>query len=161
MSNTFKAVKLEDKGLGQAAREFGVPVTTLKRRVDGVFPVNAKPGPATVLTREEENLYHYCLDMCDMGYGLTVDDVRTIAFRIAQGSGRSHPFTGDKVGRDWYEGCLQRFPKLTLRKEEALLYMRARNTKDKIIEDCNFCKASCCPCMTESFVKTNVHLQCR
>ena len=35
--NAFKAVKLEDKGHRKAAREFGVPVTTLKRRVDGVF----------------------------------------------------------------------------------------------------------------------------
>ena len=43
MSNAFKAVKVEDKGLRQAAREFDVPVTTLKRRVDGVVPMNAKP----------------------------------------------------------------------------------------------------------------------
>jgi len=45
MSNAFKAVKLEGTGLRQAAREFGVPVTTLIRRVDGVVPLNAKPGP--------------------------------------------------------------------------------------------------------------------
>lgn len=136
MSNSFKAVKLEDKGLRQAAREFGVPVTTLKRHVDGVVPLNAKPGPATVLTREEEEkLYQYCLDMCNMGYGLTVDDVTTITFRFAQSSGRPHPFTCGKAGRDWYEGLLRRFPKLTLRKEEALSYMRVRNAEDKVIED--------------------------
>ena len=73
--------------------------------------------------------------MCAIGYGLTVDDVRTIAFRIAQGSGRPHPFTGGKAGRDWYEGFLRRFPKLSLRKEEALSYMGARIAKDKVIED--------------------------
>ena len=66
MSNAFKAIKLEDKGLRQAAREFCVPVATLKRSVDGNVPRNAKPGPATVLTTKEDKLYQYCLDMCDM-----------------------------------------------------------------------------------------------
>ena len=35
-----------NNGLRQAAREFGLPVTTLKRYIDGVNPLNAKPGPA-------------------------------------------------------------------------------------------------------------------
>ena len=51
MSNAFKAVKLDDNGLRQALREFGVPVTTRKRRVDDVVPLNAKPGPADHLAR--------------------------------------------------------------------------------------------------------------
>ena len=68
MCEALKAVKLQGKGLRQAARDFDVPVTTLKRRVDGTVPVNAKPGPATVLTmEEEEKLCKYCFDMCDMG----------------------------------------------------------------------------------------------
>ena len=60
-----------------------MPVTTLKRKVDGLVPIDAKPGPPTVLTKEEEEkLCKYCLDMCDMGYGLTVEDVRRVAYRI-------------------------------------------------------------------------------
>ena len=42
MSEALKAVKLNEKGLRLAAREFDVPVTTLKRRVDGEVPLNAK-----------------------------------------------------------------------------------------------------------------------
>lgn len=41
MAEALKAVKLHEKGLRQAAREFGVPVTTLKRRVDDLVPVDA------------------------------------------------------------------------------------------------------------------------
>ena len=136
MCEALKAVKLQGKGLRQAARDFDVPVTTLKRRVDGTVPVNAKPGPATVLTmEEEEKLCKYCFDMCDMGYGLTVEDVRSVAYRIAQNSGRPHPFHDGKAGRDWYEGFLRRFPSLTLRKEESLSYLRAKNANEKVIED--------------------------
>ena len=93
MSEALKAVKLNEKGLRQAARESDVPVTTLKRRVDGEVPLNAKPGPPTVLTKEEEDkLCNYCFAMCDMGYGLTVEDVKRVAFEIASNSGRPHPF---------------------------------------------------------------------
>ena len=44
MCEAMKAVKLQGKGLRQAARDFYVPVTTLQRRVDGTVPVNAKLG---------------------------------------------------------------------------------------------------------------------
>ena len=136
MTKALEAVQLENKSLRQAAREYAVPLTTLKRRVDGEVSIDAKPGPATILTEEEEKkLYKYCLDMCDMGYGLTVEDLRTLAFCIAQSSGRPHPFRDGKAGRDWYEGFRRRFPLLVLRKEESLSYMRAKNANEKVIED--------------------------
>ena len=98
MSEALKAVKLNKKGLRQAAREFDVPVTTLKRRVDGEVPLNAKPRPPTVLTKEEEEkLCKYCFAMSDMGYGLTVEDVKGVAFEIASNSGRPHPFKDGKL----------------------------------------------------------------
>ena len=136
MSEAMKLVKLNEKSLRQAAREYDVPLTTLKRRVDGEVSLNAKPGPPTVLTREEEKkLCEYYLTMCDMGYGLTVEDIRRVAYVIASNSGRPHPFKNGKASLDWYEGFLRRFPCLTLRKEEALSYMRAKNADEKIIED--------------------------
>ena len=45
--------------------------------------------------------------MCDMGYGLTVDDIRKVAYVIASNAGRPHPFKNGKAGRDWYEGFLR------------------------------------------------------
>ena len=73
-------------------REFGVPVTTLKRRVDEEIELDARPGPAPVLTKEEEDkLYQHCLDIVDKGYGLTIEEVRGVAYRIVDHSGRKHP----------------------------------------------------------------------
>ena len=66
------------------------------------------------------------LDMADMGYGLTIEDVKMVAYRIVVGSGRSHPFKEGSTGRDWYEGFLRRHPQLSLRKPEALSYTRAK-----------------------------------
>ena len=75
MTEAFKAVIIGGKSLRRAARE---PLTTLKRRVDGDVP----------MTREEDKLCKYCFDMCDMGYGLTVEDVKIKAYEIAANSGR-------------------------------------------------------------------------
>ena len=73
--------------------------------------------------------------MCDMGYGLTVEDVKSLAYQIAENSGWPHPFHDGKAGRDWYEGFLRRLPQITLWREEALSYMRAKNANEKVIED--------------------------
>lgn len=136
---------MSGKGLRQAAREYGVPVATLKRRVNGVVPVDARPGPATILMREEEDkLCQYCLDM---GYGLGTEDTRVIAYRIVDASSRPHPFRNGSAGLDWYEGFLKRHPQLTLRKPEALLYARAKNANTKVIEDFFAKLGAVCVCL--------------
>ena len=136
MTRAVEAVKVHNKGLRQAAREHGVPVTTLKRRVDDEVAVDSRPGPETVLTSEEEKkLFQYILDMGDMGYGLTIEDVRTVAFRIAENSGRKHPFNEGKAGRDWYAGFCRCHSQLVLRKPEALSYSRAKCANAKTVED--------------------------
>ena len=56
----------------EAARNFNVPVETLRRRVIGTVEMDARPGPSTTLTREEEDLLaKYVTDMADMGFGLS------------------------------------------------------------------------------------------
>ena len=133
MIRAMNAVKVDGEALRKASREYGVPVATLQRRVDGLVAVDARPGPSTVLTREEEDkLCQYCLDM---GCGLTIEDIKVVAYCIVAGSGRSHPFKEVSAGCDWYEGFVRRHPQLSLRKPEALLYARAKNANAKVVED--------------------------
>lgn len=66
-----------------------------------------------------------------MGYGLTIEDAKTKAYKIMEKSGRPHPFWNGKAGRDWYEGFLQRFYHISL----TLFYMRAKNANNKVTED--------------------------
>ena len=117
MIRAMNAVKVDGEALRKASREYGVPVATIQRRVDGLVAVDARPGPSTVLTREEEDkLRQYCLDM---GYGLTIEDIKVVAYCIVAGSERSHPFKEVSAGCDWYEGFVRRHPQLSLRKPEA------------------------------------------
>ena len=59
-----------------AAKRFNVPVETLRRRVTGSVEMNCRPGPRPVFSkREEEKLSNYCIQMADMGFGLSKEDI--------------------------------------------------------------------------------------
>ena len=74
----------EGKGLREASRLYNVLVETLRRRVTGVVEIVCRPGPHTILTEsEEQRLAVYIVDMAEMGFGLTKEDVLCLAFEIA------------------------------------------------------------------------------
>ena len=65
MKKAIKAVTMQ-KSLRQAAREYGVPATTLKR-INTSLPAEAKPGPPTVICvgiDEEDLPEDFCCDKC-------------------------------------------------------------------------------------------------
>ena len=77
----------------EAARLYNLPFETLRRRVVEKVELNCRSGPPTVLTEHEETeLASYCVKMADMGFGLSRSDVMVVAFKIAEASGRKHPF---------------------------------------------------------------------
>ena len=71
------------KGLRDAVRLYNVPVEILTR-VNGSVTMDCKPGPATVLTKEEDKVAEYLIAMPDMGYGLSRATVMTIAYTIVE-----------------------------------------------------------------------------
>ena len=133
-----EAVEAVHKGMGyrEAARGFNVPVETLRRRVIGAVQMDAKPGPPTVLSKEEEDLLaKYVVDMADMGFGLSREDVMQMAFTIAERTGKKHPFKDEHAGRGWYEGFKHRHPHLTLRSPQPLSYCRALCSNKAVVDD--------------------------
>ena len=73
--------------------------------------------------------------MADMGFGLSRDDVMFTAFRIAEKSGRTHPFVKGSAGRSWFDGFKLRHPNLTLRSAQSLSHSRATSANDEIMRD--------------------------
>ena len=129
------SVESEEMGLREAARCYNVPVETLKRRVKGLVPVECKPGPPTVLAKEEDQLYEYLINMADMGYGITRETVMRLAFVIAEKTGKKHPFTGESAGWAWLDGFRRRYPSLTIRTLQPFSYSRAVAGNLAIISD--------------------------
>lgn len=112
---------------------YNVPIETLRRRVVGSVSIDGRPGPPTILTVEEEDrLCKYIVEMADIGFGLTREE---IAFRIVDEQGRKHPFRDGMAGRGWFEGFRARHSNLTIRTPQALSSCRARCSNQSTIED--------------------------
>ena len=115
MEAAVKSIQ-DGMSLRKAARLYNVSVETARRRVLEKVDLECRPGPATVLNEEEEKqLADYVLQMADMGFGLTNEDLRRTAYQLAEKLGKSHPFLNGIAGRGWLEGFLARHPKLVLR----------------------------------------------
>ena len=134
------AAALQDVKGGMAVREaarlYNLPFETLQRRAVGVVGLECSSGPPTVLTEHEGNeLASYCVKMADMGFGLSRNDVMVVAFKIAEASGRNHPFTEGAAGRAWFDGFRSRHSKLTLCSTQSLSHARASCANHEIISD--------------------------
>ena len=70
MLGAFKSVE-GGMSLRAAARMYNVPVESLRRQVNGTVDVVCKPGPPSVLNKEEDALACYVIQMVDMGFGLS------------------------------------------------------------------------------------------
>ena len=135
MEAAYKAV-INGKGLREASRMHNVPVETLRRRVTGSVAMGCKPGPATILSDEEEDLLcEYIINIADMGYGLTREDVQRLACKIAEKTGRKHPFKDGKVGHGWFDDFKARHPKLSFRTPQSLLFARAVSANEYLVSD--------------------------
>jgi hypothetical protein len=137
MKRAVKAVE-EGNGLREAARMFNVPVESLRRRVNGDIAIDCKPGPKPILTvNEEDAIADYCVRMAEMGFGLSRDDVLRIGFKVAEKSGRPHPWDPENgmAGRAWYDGFMSRHPTLKLKSPQPLSHARARNADDETVKD--------------------------
>ena len=99
----------------------------IRRCITGAVDLDCRPGPKTVLTKEEEDrLAGYCIEMADRGFGLTREDVMRLAFQIAERTRpNDHSFKDGLAGHGWYEGFRSRHLNLTVRTPQPLSYCSA------------------------------------
>ena len=136
MAGAVDSVVKNGKGLRESARFYGVPIETLRRRVNGSVEIDCKPGPATIFTKEEEDkIYNYLVSMADIGYGLTREMVMHLAYILAEKLDKEHNFKGDKAGRWWFDGFRKRHPQLTIRTPQPLSYCRALCSNPDILSN--------------------------
>ena len=134
MRNAIEAVVGGSMGILRAAKTFAVPKTTLHRRVANKNKLihgelKGMGAKKTALPRIiERDLVKYILQMESMLFGLSMDDVRVLAFQLAESNGLQHPFnrTVRKAGWDWVNGFRKRHPTVVLRTPEATSEARAR-----------------------------------
>ena len=122
MEAALFAVQSGDTSINKAARDHGIPPTTLKDRLSGRVVDGTKPGPLPYLNNEEEaELEAYLVQSSKVGYGRTRRQVKATVENVAVDKGvlrRSH------ISDGWWRRFLQRHPKLSLRYGDATGHVR-------------------------------------
>ncbi|CAB1113168.1 unnamed protein product [Ectocarpus sp. CCAP 1310/34] len=127
-----KAFAAIDNGMSvrKAAEVFGVGRTSIEDRRRGKVAMNAKVGPETILSREEEDSLEDILLVAARNF-LAVDRVHLRdAVRRLCNDGRRIPWDPEKgPGKDWLGGFLRRHPRVAERSTR--IYEANRITEDE------------------------------
>lgn len=134
MQRAIEAVTKDGMAYSTAARTFSVPRNTLKRRVLGnniVAKGNKKVlgKYRAVFTEEQEaELVRHVLDLEVRFFGVTILDLRSLAYSLAERNGIPNSFNKDTemAGLDWVAGFRHRHPEISLRKPEQTSAARAQ-----------------------------------
>lgn len=129
----------------RASKEFGIPWSTLKDNVrrakeqrdmgiETQFSMSKIGRPFSLSVQLEQKLVAYIIEMQELGFGLTLNQIRKIAFSLAEAKIDKHCFSLDKgiAGWNWWVNCKQR---LSLRTPENLPAGRASCSNPAILAD--------------------------
>ena len=117
MKKALCAVRSGEMGLNAAIRLFTIPKPTLKRHLDdkNKYAKDGRKysGHPQVLSEELETLLvRHIINLDAMLFGITRQDLRSLAFQLAEKNGLSHAFNATKMmaGDHWYYTFLKRHP---------------------------------------------------
>ena len=121
MEAAMKAVE-DGSPINQAARDHGVPKTTLRDRLSGRVIHGSKPGPKPYLSSSEElELSSFIKESAKVGYGKTRKDVMIIAERVAKDKGTLRK---ERISQGWWNRFMERQKDLSLRRGESISHVR-------------------------------------
>lgn len=127
----IQAVNQQGSSKNRAAIEYGVPRQTLNRYLK--FPEQdvcemLKPINTVFSRQQEEELMQYLLEMDKRLYGLTLRELRSVAYQLAEKNHIPHQFNRKTqlAGYDWACGFRKRHPQLALRSPEPTSMARAQ-----------------------------------
>jgi len=139
LQEAILAVKTKGYSKSQAAKEFDVPRGTLQRHLAGrVRNVGKKcVGKAPTFSTEMElELTKRCLECEERFFGLSIKDVRKLAFEIADKMGIKHKFNMEKrlAGKKWFYAFMKRNPGLSVRQPDATSLARIKGfSKERVM----------------------------
>ena len=135
MTAAMKAVSDKEMAITQAAAKYSVPHKTLDDRIKKKVEHGSRPGPSTVLTKEEEDgLVSYLVYMAQRGFPLTRTLTKAFAWAIAVRSGKADRFGKEGPSENWWTGFSRHHPELTLRKADKLARSQAESLNLEVVK---------------------------
>lgn len=129
MNMAIASVRNSELSIREASSTYGIPKSTLERHKNKKIITPGCLGRyRPVLNAEfEAELVDYCIQMQNRLFGLTIRDLRSMAYQLAEKNNLQHDFDKEKqlAGKDWVSGFLRRNPELALRTAEPTSIGRA------------------------------------
>lgn len=114
--NLLSAVQEAKNGImpiAEIARKYNVPESTIRSKRDNKY-ADKKPGPATVLsTQEEHEIAHWIFLCYQRGFPITKSQLLESVEVICQKIKREISFSNGRPGRGWFTGFLRRHPQIS------------------------------------------------
>lgn len=118
-----KAIELVEKGrsVKSVANELMIPRSTLRDRLKNKSAKPSSLGRNPIFNAaQEEELANHVKELAKMFFGMSMGDLRRLAYSLAEENNIPHNFNKEKrmAGEDWLQGFLRRNPSISLRKPE-------------------------------------------
>ena len=131
LDRAVEEIQRGDFSLSEASRIYGVPIGTLSRHMTGKKKVSNLSDKVhgrvkTFSTELETELVNHLLTLESMYFGLRIDEVRKLAFDLAESNGIMHVFNKESgmTGKKWFYSFLKRHPELSIRTPDELLHAK-------------------------------------
>lgn len=112
----------EGRSVKGVSRDFNIPRSTLRDRLKSNQTSNPSLGRHPIFTAEQEKgLVNRVIALANTFYGITITDLRRLAFAVAEELKIQHNFNKETemAGEDWVSGFRKRNPSISLRKPSA------------------------------------------
>lgn len=120
------------KNIAEVSRKYNVPESTVRAKKLGKY-ADKRPGPATVLTEQEETeLVEWIFYCCQRGFPVTKHQLIESVKLLCDNDKRKTPFVNNRPGRSWFEGFLKRHPRMSQRISENVSLNRAKVSEQNI-----------------------------
>lgn len=138
LRNALEAVENSTMGINEAARNFGIPPSTLKRRKKSRnFSKENRLGPDSSLgNAAEAKIVLHIKKLQKAGFSPSREAVRIMAYDLAKTMNIKHKFNTNtgKAGYVWLTKFLRRHPELSIRKSEGVSLARSRGMSTEIVK---------------------------
>lgn len=133
--NAIKCAREKKHSIKKISEEFGVPRTTLNKKLKQNNPLIRKMGPATYLRDlEEQRIAKWILDKAQIGYPMHHNIVKSSIKKVLDDAKHKTSFKDNLTGRKWMKLFLKRFLKIKKKHTEILSKSRASVTEEMIRE---------------------------
>lgn len=112
----------DGKSVNSVSVQINIPRSTLRDRLKSKNASNPCMGRPAVFSKEQEAiLANRVISLANLFYGITITDLRRLAFDVAEELNIKHNFNSAirMAGEDWISGFRKRNPQISLRKPSA------------------------------------------